>query len=247
MSGRLRDGVTVATVAVALAGGCAPLSLADRAMRARGGPVGAVIVVADAEVRRGYPGTWQWRRVFAPPDRYAWTIATTGEPLHYTFDGGVVRAFVGGTLSSVDASPAAPLRSQARFIAVALLDALGMPGVRVVPMAAQVLPPGVEAGLTLVFPGEEDRYTIFLDDRLRPVRVEGPVDLSPVGRGTLVARQDDFHSVAGVTLPHHVVWELDGTELADERACAVCVRAEPLPAGAFADPSGLPDCPVSGR
>jgi hypothetical protein len=244
MNGTLRDRLAVATAVVALAVGCVPRPLVERAIRARGGPVGTVVLDAEAEVRRGYPGTWRWRRVFATPDRYAWTIVTTGEPLHHLFDGTVVRAFIGGALTAVDASPTAPLRSQARFVAVSLLDVLHLPGIQVMPMALSDLPAGATGGLTVAFPAGGERYTVLLDDRLLPIRVEGPIDFSPMGRGRLVARQDDFRPVAGVLLPHHVVWELDGQELADERAQALCVRVEPLPVDAFADPSRLPDCPA---
>jgi hypothetical protein len=242
MSGRLRKPAAVATTALALAAGCATGSLVERAIRARGGPVGAVVLDAEADVRQGYPGRWRWRRVFAAPERYAWTITTSGEPLHYLFDGTVVRAFVGGALTATDASPVAPLRSQARFVAVTLLDALRRPGVRVAALPADALPSGVSAGLAVTFPEDGERYTVLFDAGLRPVRIEGPIDLSPVGRGRLVARQDDFREVGRRLLPHHVVWELDGVELADEWARGLCVGVEPLPAEAFSAPGRLPDC-----
>jgi hypothetical protein len=229
MSRTLRDRLAVATAVLALAAGCTPLPLVERAIQARGGPLGTVVLEAEAQVRRGYPGPWRWRRIFAAPERYAWTIVTTGEPLHHLFDGTVVRAFVGGALAAVDASPTAPLRSQARFVAVTLLDVLRLPGMQVAALPPQALPAGVAAGLTVAFPAGGERYTVLLDDRLLPIRVEGPIDLSPMGRGRLVARQDDFRPVAGVLLPHHVVWELDGRELADERARALCVRVPRVP------------------
>jgi len=243
--GTLRDRLAVATAIVVLVAGCVPRSLIERAIRARGGPVGTVVFDAEADVRRGYPGTWRWQRVFATPDRYAWTIVTTGQPLQNLFDGTVVRAFVGGALTAIDRSEAAPLRSQARFVAVTLLDVLRLPGMQVTAMAPSDLPAGATAGFAVAFPGGGERYTVLLDDRLLPFRVEGPIDLSPLGRGRLVAHQNDFRRVGSLLLPHRVVWELDGEELADERALFLCVRLEPLPVDTFTDPRDLPDCPAT--
>jgi hypothetical protein len=246
MTRTLRERLAVATVVVA-ATACAPHPLVERAVRARGGPVGSVVIEAEARVSRAFPGTWRWRRTFASPDRYAWTIFTTGEPLHHLFDGAVVRAFVGGALTAEDPSLTAPLRSQARFVAVMLLDALSAAAMRVEPIESSALPAGMRAGLTVSYPGSDERYTVLLDARLLPVRVEGPIDLSPVGRGRLVARQDDFRPVAGRLLAHHVVWELDGTPLADERVRVACASAETLPSAAFTAPVGLPGCPSPGE
>lgn len=227
-------------ILVALAVSCQPRSDVDRAVRARG-RLGAVVIEAEARVHKGFPGQWRWRRTFSG-GRYAWTVFTTGEPLHHLFDGAVVRAFVGSAPTAEDASPEAPLRSQARFVAVMLLDALTAAGVLVEAVAPESLPTGMRAGATVAFPGEPERYTVLFDDELRPVRVEGPIDLSPVGRGRLSARQAEFRPVAGRLLPHHVAYELDGVALADERVLALCVHDGPLPAEAFAHPSRLPDC-----
>lgn len=222
---------------------CAPRPLLDRAVRARGGPIGVIVVDAEAEVRRAYVGTWRWRRVLAAPERYAWIITTTNEPIGNLFDGEVVRSFVGGALATTDASPTAPLRSQARFVAVSQLDVLRLPGVQVTPIARDALPAGVADGLVAIFPASGERYTVLFDERLLPVRVEGPVDLSPIGRGTLVARQDDFRAVDRWLVPHHVVWTLDGSDLADERARAVCITAEAPAAASFEQPDRVPSCP----
>lgn len=238
----LRDRLALATAVLAVAGACAPRPPLARAVRAPGGPVGTVVVEAEARVHREFPGTWRWRRAFASPGRYGWSVVTTGEPLHYLFDGAVVRAFVGGALTAEDASPAAPLRSQARFVAVALLDVLAAPGVRVERLAPDALPAGVADGLTVVHPDGGERYTVLLDARGLPVRVAGPIDLAPVGRGRLVAHQDDFRPVAGRLLPHRVVYELDGAPLAEERMRAVCAWDAAAPAGAFAHPARLPAC-----
>lgn len=244
MGMRLRERALIATIVALTA--CAPRALLDRAVRARGGSIGTVVVDAEATVRRAYPGTWRWRRVLAAPDRYAWTIQTTGEPLHTLFDGGVVRSFVGGAFTGEDASDAAPLRSQARFLAVAELDVLRSPGVQVVEIGRDALPAGVTAGITATFAHDGERFAVFFDARGLVVRVEGPADLSPIGRGTVVARRDDFRRVGRWWLPHHVVWELDGAELADERARAVCATDGTLAASAFEEPDRLPSCPADG-
>lgn len=242
MTGPLRARLALAGIVVAFAVACRSRPLVERVVIERGGPVGTVVIEAVGRVQQGFPGEWRWRRTFSRPDRYAWTIFTTGEPIHHLLAGTIVRAFVGTAPTAEDASPDAALRSQARFVAVMLLDVLSAPGMRVEGIAPNELPAGLRAGVTVRFPGRDERYTVLFDDRLRPVQVEGPVDLEPVGRGRLVARQDDFRPVAGRLLPYHVVYELDGKALADERALAVCVRDEPLPVEAFAHPAGLPDC-----
>jgi hypothetical protein len=244
MGGRLRERALIATIVTLTA--CAPRPLLDRAVHARGGSIGTVVVDAEATVRRAYPGAWRWRRVIAAPDHYAWTIQTTGEPLHTLFDGAVVRSFVGGEFTRADASDAVALRSQARFLAVAELDVLRLPGVQVAEIARDAVPAGVTAGLMATFAQSNERYAVFFDERGLVVRVEGPADLSPIGRGTLVARRDDFRRVGRWSLPHHVVWELDGAELADERARGVCATENALAASAFEQPDRLPICPVDG-
>jgi hypothetical protein len=94
----------------------------------------------------------------------------------------------------------------------------------------------------VTFPNGDDSYVVLFDDRLRPIQVEGPVDLTPIGRGRLVARQDDFRPVDGRWLPHHVVYTLDGDVLADERVVAACVGAERLLDETFRHPARLPPC-----
>ena len=96
--------------------------------------------------------------------------------------------------------------------------------------------------MVATWPTGGDRYSILFDERLLAVRVEGPVDLSPIGRGSLVARADDFRRVGRWWLPHRVVWELDGTEFADERARSLCVKEDALPAASFEEPERLSGC-----
>jgi hypothetical protein len=238
----LGNRLAMATVVLALATStCRPRALVEQAVRARGGSIRWASMEVEARVHRGFPGTWRSYRTFSSPDRYAWTIVTTGEPLHYLFDGGAVRAFVGDVLTGEDPSADAPLRSQARFVALMLLADVSAAGARVEGVAASALPPGVRAGITVTFP-DGDPYVVLFDERLLPVQVEGSVDLAPVGRGRLVARQSDFRPVAGRWLPHHVVYGLDGVLLADERVVAACAGGESLPDETFRRPTSLPAC-----
>lgn len=228
-----RGGFVLAIAVGAIA--CAPRPpLLDRAIAARGGPLPALVRELRVEVREAFPGTWGWQTVFALPDRYAWTIETADRPNHYLFDGTVVRAFLGDALVAEDASPDAPLRSQARFVAVASLDALRLPGVSVADAGGR---------LEVVFPRRGDRYTVAFDGRLLVARVEGPVDFSPFARGTLVARYDDVRRTGGLLLAHRTRYALDGAPLADEQTLVACVLRTGLPAAAFASPGALPGCP----
>jgi hypothetical protein len=219
----------------AVAAACAPRPpLLDRAIAARGGPLPALVREVDAEVERGFPGTWRWRTVQATPDRWAWSLTTADQPNHYLFDGRVVRAFVGDALVSEDATPTAPLRVQARFMAVVGLDALRLPGVVVTPVDS--------ATLAVVFPDRGDRYTVAFDAAALVVRVEGPGDFSPFATGRLVATFDDVRAVAGYRLAHRVRYALDGEPLAVERVRRACPLPGGLPDSAFAAPRALPAC-----
>ena len=231
--------VLVATLAAA-ALGCAPRPLLERAIRARGGPLGPVVRQVEAEVYAAFPGTWQWRTAFMLPDRYAWTVFTTGEPTHYLFDGQVVRGFVGGREVSVETAPDAPLRSHARFTAVANLDALRLPGVVVAPLDGADLPPGATAGLVAVFP-DGSRYRLGFDAETRLVAVAGPLSLPPLARGELEARFTDFVRVRGFLLPRRTSYRLGAQALAEERALAICPDAAVAEA-AFRTPALLPAC-----
>jgi hypothetical protein len=198
---------------------------------------------SEAVVSLGFPGTWRWRMVIAGPDRYAWTVYTTGEPTHYLFDGAVVRSYVGGALTSEDASPAAPLRSHARFMALTRLGGLDAPGVGVRDLPASHRPPGSARALEAAFADTGDRYVVALDDAGRVRSVEGPVTLPPFGRPVLRATLADYRTVDGTPLPQRTSWTLDGAPLADERTRAACLVSPGVPAAAFRAPATLPACP----
>ncbi|HWP65899.1 MAG TPA: hypothetical protein VNO26_08315 [Candidatus Limnocylindria bacterium] len=235
--------LAMATVLGCLACGAAQRPVLERAIEARGGPLPGLVRTSEAEVSAGFPGTWRWRTVVAPPDRYAWSVETTGEPTHYLFDGRVARAFVGSGLTSEDPSPGAAIRSHARFMGVMLLDALRAPGVTVRELPPAARPPGSAAALEVVFVDTGDRYVIGLDETGLVVSVEGPVLLPPFERQHVRAVLGDHRRVGGYLVPYRLRWTADGVPLADERTLEACaLRASP-PASAFAQPSALPRCP----
>jgi hypothetical protein len=217
--------------------------LLEQAIRARGGPLPGLVRNSQAEVWVGFPGTWRWQTIVAAPDLYAWSIETMGEPTHYLFDGGVVRAFVGSALTSEDATPTAAVRTHARFMGVMLLDALRAPDVRVRELAVTERPAGAAFGLEAVFHDTGDRYLVGLDAERRVVSVEGPVLLPPSERHAVRATLDDHRRVRGYTIAYHTRWTADGEPLADERTLDACPLAHEPPAAAFASPARLPRCP----
>jgi hypothetical protein len=244
---------------VALALGCArgplaghatraPGDLVARAIRARGGPLRALVRNAEADVQATFAaGRWTWRTAFVAPDRFAWTIDTTGEPHHYLFDGIAVRAFIGRRQVAVDTAPTAPVRTLARFMAVANLDVLLLPGARVEPLPDGERPPGATAGLAVVL-ADGARYRLGLDGEMRVVSTAGPVELPTLGAGELVARYGDFRRVHGFVLPFRTTYAFDGQALADERALSVCPDPPDARDASFRDPTRLPECgDASGR
>jgi hypothetical protein len=122
-------------------------------------------------------------------------------------------------------------------VAVANLDALRLPGVQV-----RETTTSSGALLEAVFADRGDRYHVTLDAEDRVRRVEGPIDLSPIAHGTLVATYDDHREVGGRRVPHRIRYELDGQPLADEKVVRTCVLAASPPATAFASPASLPRC-----
>jgi hypothetical protein len=233
---------TAVLLLLALASACAPRPLVARAIRARGGPLHGLVRWVDAEVYAGFPGTWRWRAAFLVPDHYAWTILTTREPDHNLFDGTVVRAFVGDLEVAADADATAPLRTHARFTAVAALDALLQPGVQVAPAAADRVPPGAVAALDVHFPDDGSRYLLGFDRRDLLVSAEGPLALPPLGRGTVSARFADFRRTGTWLLPWTTDYAFDGAPLATERTVTACPDDPALTPESFRRPAAIPDC-----
>ena len=228
---------------VLLLAGCAPRPLVARAIRARGGPLHSLVREVEAEVRMGIPATWRWRTVFLLPDRYAWTIYTTGEPDHYLTDGRTTRAFVGSRLVTEEAGPTA-LRTHARFTAVQNLDALLLPGVAVEALAAGDLPAGTTAGLAVVFADDGARYRLGFDAQDRLVYVAGALALPPFADGQVEARVTEFRRVQGLELPSRTTYRIGERVLSEERTLAACPDPPGLDASVFAAPAALPTCEV---
>jgi hypothetical protein len=219
--------------------GGAARAVVERAIAARGGPIAGLVRESDVQVALGFPGGWHWRTVTAPPERYAWTIATNDQPHHYLFDGRVARAFVGDALVSEEPSTASPLATHARFAAVADLDVLRTPAAEVTLAAAS---PSGATTLIVVFPDRGDRYEVSLGADDLVARVSGPIDLSPIARGQLVATYDDHRPVAARRIARHIHYDLAGTQLADERVTAACILTTPPGQAAFATPATIPTC-----
>ncbi|MFN8641478.1 MAG: hypothetical protein U0802_07410 [Candidatus Binatia bacterium] len=226
----------------ALALGCAPRPLLARALAARGGPFRGVLLCAEGRVYAGVPGRWRFARAYLTPDHYAWRVETAGEPDSYLFDGTVVRSFIGNAEVARDASPAAPLRSHARWTGVMLLDGLDAPGVTVEELPVSDVPPGAREGLRVRF-ADGATYRLGFDAAATLVSIDGPLDLWPLGSGPATVRYADPRTTAGVTLPTRASYFGGDRRLADESIDAVGVDPPGLTPASFVDPASLPSCP----
>jgi len=228
-------------VLAALGAGCQSDSLAERAVRARGGVRQGLILMLEAQVYQGFPGRWEYERVFVPPDLYAWKIETSAAPLYHLYDGATVRSFVGDAEVGSDASPGAPLRTHARWLSVVSLAAFAAAGVAIAPLAGVALPEGVREGLSVAF-ADGAAYRLGFDGDTRLVWAQGPVDLLPIGAGELSAHYSDFRPVGDLRLPFSASYALAGKPLADETVRAACLLPAGLAAASFAAPAHLPTC-----
>jgi len=77
--------------------------------------------------------------------------------------------------------------------------------------------------------GTQVRVALARSDGNLVTSVEGPIDLSPIAKGTLHADYDDIRQVDGRQLPHHIHYELDGHPLADERIRKTCILRDGVP------------------
>jgi hypothetical protein len=199
--------------------------------RARGQGA-SVIRQVRTQVYAGFPGTWRFRMTLLAPDTYAWTIYTSGQPDHYVFDGATARTFVNGQEVAAELAADAPLRSHARFMAVATLDALAVPGVT---SAAD------HDGLAITFP-DGARYRAVLDRAGRVIAASGPLDLSPFANDDVTATFDDYRDVGGRPVPYKVHYELRGAPLADETLLSACVDDPRVTSAVFTRPDLIPEC-----
>jgi hypothetical protein len=238
-----RVGVRASLIALTCLGlvGCAQRPLLQRAIAARGGPLHGVVLRAETRLYRGMPGVWRYTRTFLAPEYYAWQVETsTGVDTHL-FDGEATRSFVERSEVGRDTDPAAPLRSQARWTAVSLLDALTAPGVVLYPLLPGELPPGAVEGLLATLPNGT-AYRLAFDGDAQLVWMRGPLDLSPLANGTAEVRFSALQRSGDFLLPRAAAWEVDGYRLADETLVAVCPDPPDLTPRSFADPQGLPTC-----
>ncbi|MDX2168998.1 MAG: hypothetical protein SF182_18165 [Deltaproteobacteria bacterium] len=237
---------TLAVVLCVLLGGCTPRPLLERAIAARGGPLRGVIMRAETRVYRVVPGRWRYTRTCRSAGGYAWQLDTAAGIDTHTFDGRVVRSFVAGELVGSDTSPSAPLRSQARWTAVSLLDALTAADVVVQPLPAEQLPSGAREGLSAVF-RDGAVYRLGFDDATALVWMQGPLDLSPLADGEASVRFGDARPVDGFLVPHRAAYDVGGQHLADEQLLEVCLTPAGLTADDFAEPAALPSCAPAPR
>jgi len=226
-------------------GGCAQQPLLQRAIAARGGPLTGVVMRATARLYRAMPGEWRYTRTFLAPDYYAWQVETSSGVDTHLFDGDATRSFVDGGEVGRDTDPAAPLRSQARWTAVSLLDALGAPGVTLYPLLPGELPAGTREGLLATWP-DGAAYRLGFDTDAQLVWMRGPLDLSPLANGTAEVRFSAVQRSGDFLLPHAAAYEIDGYRLADETLVAVCPDPPELTPQSFAQPDALPPCPLPG-
>lgn len=203
----------------------------------------SVVRQVQTEVYVGFPGTWRFRMGFLAPDKYAWTIYTSGQPDHYLFDGTAARVFVNGQEVASETAATAPLRSHARFTAVVNLDALLLPGVQLTPLPPADLPEGASEGLEVALPDDGTRYRLAFDRSGRLVQATGPLDLPPFGSGEATMRFEDFRTVSGRVLPHKVHYTFAGAPFADETLLSACFDDPRFTEAAFQRPSLIPECP----
>ncbi len=240
--------MAAASIALTVLAGCAARGpLLERAIVARGGPVTSIVRQVQADVHAGFPGTWRFRMALLAPDKYAWTIYTSGQPDHYLFDGTAARTFVNGQEVAALTPDAAPLRSHARFMAVTNLDVLLQPGMDVAPLDDADVPSGASQGLQVRFADDGARYRLGFDTAGRLVTAIGPLDLPPYASGDVTARFDDFRPVGGRVLPHRVHYELRGAPLADETLTSACIDDPRFTAATFQRPDLIPECVTTPR
>ena len=209
-------------------------------MRARGGPLHGLILQTDNHVFAGMPGAWQCTRYLLAPDQYGWRIVTAADPIYLLFDGDAARTFVGTAEVGRDGRPDAPLRSHARWTAVANLDALRGAGVVLSPLPAAELPQGVREGLAAELP-DGARYRLGFDQRTWLIWLQGPLDLSPFSAGEVTARFTD-QPVDGRGAAFPPSYSFGPLPIFDESVRAACIDPAVLDAGASAT---RPCCPAA--
>lgn len=228
-----------AVVALAVAAGLVGCArpLLDRAIAARGGPLGASLREVEATVHQGFPGTWTWRIALLEPDLVRWTIHTWGEEQSYVFDGSRVLLFLGSASLPVEPAAAGGFRSQARWLAVTGLDLLrDGRRVEVAEIPRDEVPAGATAGLRVRFRDDGATYRLWFDGRDLLVAAEGEVALPPVGAGPLRADFSGFAPVGGYLLPTAGRYVLAGRPLMEEKVLRWATNPPGLDAAALVAP-----------
>jgi hypothetical protein len=219
------------------------VAVLHEAIRVRGGPLSSFIRLVEARVYLAFPGVWRLESSFLAPDYYRWTVFTTDEPHHYIWDGEEMDSYVGSALVARDASPAAPLRSHARWVAVTNLDALlDLRWAERMSCAAQRV--GSDVVLDIILIDDGSRYSLRFDRRRRLTRAEGPAALPPLAAMRIDAEYRDFRVVGGRRVACSVSYRADGERLMDERLLSFAVNPPDLGPGSFRPP-GLPRRPMS--
>jgi hypothetical protein len=210
-------------------------ALIDRAIRARGGEMQSLERQVDATVYKEFPGEWTWEMAYREPDLFRWTLQVAGEDQSYVYDGSKVTLYLGSAALPVDPAAEMSFRSQARFIAVTMLDDVAHEReARITETPATEVPKDAARGLRVRFPADGTVYDLFFDASDLLVAASGPVSMPPVGGGTLRAEYSDFRPVAGYTLPFRVRYTLNGEPLAEERVKQLVPNSPDLTTASFA-------------
>ncbi len=196
--------------------GCHPVLA--RAIEVRGGPLTSFRRIVRAEVYIGFPGTWQFEYAFHLPDFYRWTIHTSDQPDHYSWDGHTMRASVGDTVVGVDSSGAAPLRSHALWNAITNLDFLCTPdaNARIIPQR----PASATEQRLLVRLADGSEYRLAFDIQSRLIRASGPIEMAPYGSGLIVAEYYEHRRLGKFLVPTRSRYRFAGRDLSEETTTA---------------------------
>lgn len=200
----------------------------DRALRARGGPIGGWTREADVRVYYGIPGLWRWQMAWAPPLRFRLSILTAGDDQHYVVDGEQVRSFVGDTLVTRGAAAGSGFETCARWMSLLSLDVLADAS-RVAwrALPRELLPDDARHAIAARFLDAPEETLLFFDGDWRLVRAEGAIAIPGVGRGAVRARFGDFRDVAGYVVPFSSRYDWNGEPFFDERVTGFVPGARP--------------------
>lgn len=227
----------VVALALALATSACARPLVERAIAARGGPLGTVSRTARVEASLGFPGDWAWRVDYRVPDRLRWTLETYGEEQSVAFDGTTVRYFLGSAALPDGGARLDDFRSLVRWTAVTMLDALSASAqVELRELPAGERPAGAAAALEVRYRADGARYVLAFDGDDRLVAADGPIVVPTIAAGRMHATYGEFAEVAGFVLPRLATYTLDGAPFFTERIERWQPDDPALTASSFAGP-----------